>query len=167
MEQDKDILKDEELTARNHDIVWQVNKSWEHNRYIEGLVAEIIDTHGAVINLDIQDIKAMKKSGGEIVGIESCVPADSPNRMATLIEQIQLDGAFERDFNRIILKFFYPEDNPLMMEEQAPLTEWMESLSNEDTVFIWGLASEENSNLLRAIYWDKKQTETTIQNEKV
>lgn len=109
----------------------------------------------------------MKKSGGEIVGIESCVPADSPNRMATLIEQIQLDGAFERDFNRIILKFFYPEDNPLMMEEQAPLTEWMESLNNEDTVFIWGLASEENSNLLRAIYWDKKQTETTIQNEKV
>ena len=86
----------------------------EHNRYIEGLVTEIIDTHGAVINLDIQDIKAMKKSGGEIVGIESCVPADSPNRMATLIEQIQLDGAFERDFNRIILKFFYPEDNPLM-----------------------------------------------------
>ena len=134
----------------------------EHNRYIEGLVTEIIDTHGAVINLDIQDIKAMKKSG-----IESCVPADSPNRMATLIEQIQLDGAFERDFNRIILKFFYPEDNPLMMEEQAPLTEWMESLSNEDRVFIWGLASEENSNLLRAIYWDKKQTETTIQNEKV
>ena len=54
-----------------------------------------------------------------------------------------------------------------MMEEQAPLTEWMESLSNEDTVFIWGLASEENANLLRAIYWDKKQTETTIQNEKV
>lgn len=51
MEQDKDILKDEELTARIHDIVWQVNKSWEHNRCIEGLVAEIIDTHGAVIYL--------------------------------------------------------------------------------------------------------------------
>lgn len=69
MEQDKDILKDEELTARIHDIVWQVNKSWEHNRCIEGLVAEIIDTHGAVIYLDIQEIKAMKKSGGEIVGL--------------------------------------------------------------------------------------------------
>ena len=85
MEQDKDILKDEELTARNHDIVWQVNKSWEHNRYIEGLVAEIIDTHGAVINLDIQDIKAMKKSGGENFGIVGCVATATPKPKATRI----------------------------------------------------------------------------------
>lgn len=156
MGQNKEIMIDNDMKARIHEIVWQVNRNWEYNRYIEGLVSEIIDTNGAVINLDIQDIKAMKKDGGEIVGIESCVPADSPNRLATLIEQIQLDAAFERDFNHIILKFFYPEEHPLMMEELAPLTEWVESFNNDDAVFIWGLASEENSNLLRAVMLGQK-----------
>ena len=42
MEQDKDILMDEELTARIHDIVWQVNKSWNTTDILKALSLKLL-----------------------------------------------------------------------------------------------------------------------------
>lgn len=127
-------------------------QSKEQSKYIEKLMTEIIENEcHRIVNLDVHDLKNMFLENGEIKGIEVCVPSDAPNRMSTLIEQVQSDENFDPTCNHVALQLFYPSNNPITMEELSPLSDWMDKFSEKESDFKWGLSKEDNSNLLRAI----------------
>lgn len=130
----------------------EISKSWEHNHYIQNFWKEIMDAQpNAIIALDRNDMDMFQGNDNEVVGIESCVPANAPNRLSTLMEQIKQDANFDAAVSQLILCLFVPSEKPLMMEEMVAVNEWMSSFSNDDVCIKWGIATEDNSKFVRAI----------------
>ena len=149
---EQEIVNNDNFMKRAITLAHEISKSWENNHYIQNLWKEIMDAQpNAIITLDCNDIDMFHGHDNEVAGIESCILANEPNRLSTLMEQIKQDASFDTAVSRLILCLFIPSEIPLMMEEMVAVNEWMSSFSNDDVCIKWGIATEDNSKLVRAI----------------
>jgi hypothetical protein len=112
------------------------------------LLKEVLENPNSLINIDINDIKDMFLQSEEIHFFDVRVNAREENRMEQLVEQIK-KGKSLSSYTRALIYFFFPEHNPLLMEELQPFSEWMESVPDEFMIK-WGMATQSTPEL-RAI----------------
>ena len=112
-------------------------------------ILEIIDNHRVVLNIDINDIKGLFLQSEEIHFFDVRVNACEENRMEQLMKQIKEKGKSISSYTHALIYFFFPERNPLLMEELQPFSEWIESVPSEFMIK-WGMATQSHQEL-RAI----------------
>jgi hypothetical protein len=113
------------------------------------LLKEVLENPNSLINIDINDIKDMFLQSEEIHFFDVRVNAREEYRMEQLVEQIKEKGKSLSSYTRALIYFFFPEHNPLLMEEIQPFSEWMESVPDEFMIK-WGMATQSTQEL-RAI----------------
>jgi len=113
------------------------------------LLKEVLENPNSLINIDINDIKDLFLQSEEIHFFDVRVNAREENRMEQLVEQIKKKGKSLSSYTRALIYFFFPEHNPLLMEELQPFSEWMESVPDEFMIK-WGMATQSTQEL-RAI----------------
>ena len=113
------------------------------------LLKEVLENPNSLINIDINDIKDMFLQSEEIHFFDVRVNAREEYRMEQLVEQIKKKGKSLSSYTRALIYFFFPERNPLLMEELQPFSEWMESVPGEFMIK-WGMATHSTQEL-RAI----------------
>ena len=113
------------------------------------LLKEVLENPNSLINIDINDIKDMFLQSEEIHFFDVRVNAREEYRMEQLVEQIKEKGKSLSSYTRALIYFFFPEHNPLLMEELQPFSEWMESVPDEFMIK-WGMATQFTQEL-RAI----------------
>ena len=113
------------------------------------LLKEVLENPNSLINIDINDIKDLFLQSEEIHFFDVRVNAREEYRMEQLVEQIKEKGKSLSSYTRALIYFFFPEHNPLLMEELQPFSEWMESVPDEFMIK-WGMATQSTQEL-RAI----------------
>lgn len=113
------------------------------------LLKEVLENPNSLINIDINDIKDLFLQSEEIHFFDVRVNAREENRMEQLVEQIKEKGKSISSYTRALIYFFFPERNPLLMEELQPFSEWIDSISGEFMIK-WGMATQSTQEL-RAI----------------
>jgi hypothetical protein len=113
------------------------------------LLKEVLENPNSLINIDINDIKDLFLQSEEIHFFDVRVNAREEYRMEQLVEQIKKKGKSLSSYTRALIYFFFPERNPLLMEELQPFSEWMESVPDEFMIK-WGMATQSTPEL-RAI----------------
>ena len=113
------------------------------------LLKEVLENPNSLINIDINDIKDLFLQSEEIHFFDVRVNAREEHRMEQLMEQIKKKGKSLSSYTRALIYFFFPEHNPLLMEELQPFSEWMESVPDEFMIK-WGMATQSTQEL-RAI----------------
>ena len=109
----------------------------------------MLENPNSLINIDINDIKDLFLQSEEIHFFDVRVNAREEYRMEQLVEQIKEKGKSLSSYTRALIYFFFPEHNPLLMEELQPFSEWMESVPDEFMIK-WGMATQSTPEL-RAI----------------
>ena len=115
------------------------------NRFIN----EVLNSTNNIVNIDINDVKDLFQESEEIHAFDVSVPTDEENRMMLLMEQIKKGSNCHVPYNRALVFFFFPEEQPLLMEELKPLSEWIETVPGEFMIK-WGMATHSTSSI-RAI----------------
>ena len=115
------------------------------------ILKEMLDAPNGLINIDINDIKDLFQQGGEIHAIDVRVNAREEHRMEQLMEQIKKKGKSLSSYTRALIYFFFPEHNPLHMEELQPISEWIETFPGE-CMIKWGLATHSAQELRATIF---------------
>ena len=113
------------------------------------LLKEVLENPNSLINIDINDIKDLFLQSEEIHFFDVRVNAREECRMEQLVEQIKEKGKSLSSYTCALIYFFFPEHNPLLMEELQPFSEWMESVPDEFMIK-WGMATQSTQEL-RAI----------------
>jgi hypothetical protein len=113
------------------------------------ILKEVLENPNGLINIDINDIKDLFLQSEEIHFFDVRVNAREEYRMEQLVEQIKKKGKSLSSYTRALIYFFFPERNPLLMEELQPFSEWMESVPDEFMIK-WGMATQSTPEL-RAI----------------
>ena len=113
------------------------------------LLKEVLENPNGLINIDINDIKDLFLQGGNISEFEIIVDAIEENRVKLLVSKIKENTKCCQGFSRALVYFFFPEHNPLLMEELQPFSEWIDSIPGEFMIK-WGMATH-SSQELRAI----------------
>lgn len=113
------------------------------------LLKEVLENPNSLINIDINDIKDLFLQSEEIHFFDVRVNAREENRMEQLMKQIKKNGKSISSYTYALVYFFFPERNPLLMEELQPFSEWMESVPDEFMIK-WGMATQSTQEL-RAI----------------
>jgi hypothetical protein len=113
------------------------------------ILKEVLENPNSLINIDINDIKDLFLQSEEIHFFDVRVNAREEYRMEQLVEQIKEKGKSLSSYTRALIYFFFPERNPLLMEELQPFSEWMESVPGEFMIK-WGMATQSTPEL-RAI----------------
>jgi len=113
------------------------------------LLKEVLENPNSLINININDIKDLFLQSEEIHFFDVRVNAREENRMEQLVDQIKKKGKSLSSYTRALIYFFFPEHNPLLMEELQPFSEWMESVPDEFMIK-WGMATQSTQEL-RAI----------------
>ena len=113
------------------------------------LLKEVLENPNGLINIDINDIKDLFLQGGNISEFEFIVDAIEERRMKLLVNKIKENTKCCQGFSRALVFFFFPEDQPLLMKELQPFSEWIDSIPGEFMIK-WGMATH-SSQELRAI----------------
>ena len=101
-------------------------------------IKEVLNTTNKLVNIDIKDVRDLFQGGEELHTFDVSVPSDKENRMQQLMEHIKKCSKCHKPYNRALVFFFFPEEQPLLMEEMKPLSEWIESIPGE-LMIKWGM----------------------------
>ena len=113
------------------------------------LVMEILDYHDSIVSIDVNDVRDLFQEGGVIHAFNASVDASMENRMILMMAKIMKHAECFEPYNRALVFFFFPEKQPLLIEELQPFSEWMESVPDEFMIK-WGMATQSTQEL-RAI----------------
>jgi len=113
------------------------------------LIQEIVKAQRSIISIDANDIKVTFRGDGAIHGLTVSVNPAMDDRIKILIDKVKKEAEQYMPFNTALLFLFLPEDQPLLMEELQPLTEWMESVPG-NFLIKWGMAIQ-SAQEIRAI----------------
>ena len=124
------------------------NKSKSQTDYgnTKKYIMEIIDYHDSIVSIDVNDVRDLFQEGGIIHIFKATVDASMENRMILMMAKIMKHAECFEPYNRF---FFFPEKQPLLIEELQPFSEWMESVPDEFMIK-WGMATQSIQEL-RAI----------------
>ena len=113
------------------------------------ILEDVLNLHDSIIRIDSSDVRDLFQDGVEIHTLEVSVDVSNENRMAFLTALIRRKTKHFEPFNHVLVFFIFPEDQPLLIKELQPLTDWMESVP-DDFMIKWGMATQSTQEL-RAI----------------
>ena len=113
------------------------------------ILEDVLNLHDSIICIDSSDVRDLFQDGVGIHTLEVSVDVSNENRMAFLTALIRRKTKHFEPFNHVLVFFIFPKDQPLLMEELQPLTDWMESVP-DDFMIKWGMATQSTQEL-RAI----------------
>lgn len=113
------------------------------------ILEDVLNLHDSIIRIDSSDVRDLFQDGVGIHTLEVSVDVSNENRMAFLTALIRRKTKHFEPFNHVLVFFIFPKDQPLLMEELQPLTDWMESVP-DDFMIKWGMATQSTQEL-RAI----------------
>ena len=127
------------------------NKSKSQTDYgnTKKYIMEIIDYHDSIVSIDVNDVRDLFQEGGVIHAFNASVDASMENRMMLMMAKIMKHAECFEPYNRALMFFFFPEKQPLLMEELQPFSDWIESVPGELRIK-WGMATQSTQEL-RAI----------------
>jgi hypothetical protein len=102
-------------------------------------INEVLNSTNNLVNIDRNDVEDLFQNDEDVHTFDISVPADKGNRMALLMEQIKKCTKCLKSYNRALVFFYFPETQPLLMEELKPFSEWIESVPGEFKIK-WGMA---------------------------
>lgn len=103
-------------------------------------INEVLNSTNILVNIDINDFRDIFQEGEEFHTFEVSVSANKENRMQLLMEQIKKCSKCYEPYNRALVFFYFPDLQPLLMEELKPLNEWIETVPGEFMIK-WGMVT--------------------------
>jgi len=127
------------------------NKSKSQTDYgnTKKYIMEIIDYHDSIVSIDVNDVRDLFQEGGIIHIFKASVDASMENRMILMMAKIMKHAECFEPYNRALVFFFFPEEQPLLIEELQPFSDWIGSVPGELRIK-WGMATQSTQEL-RAI----------------
>lgn len=101
------------------------------------------------MSIDVNDVRDLFQKGGVIHAFDVSVDALMANRMNLMMVEITRNSTHLEPFNHTLVFFFFPEEQPLRMDELQPFSDWIESIAGEFLIK-WGMATQSKQEL-RAI----------------
>ena len=122
-------------------------------QYERGLVKrsimDVLNAPKGLVSIDVNDVRDLFQGGGIIHAFDVFVDALKANRMNLAVDNIIRNAAHFEPFNHALVFFFFPEEQPLRMDELQPFSDWIESITGEFLIK-WGMATQSKQEL-RAI----------------
>ncbi|MBQ9191100.1 MAG: hypothetical protein IJ142_05785 [Bacteroidaceae bacterium] len=129
------------------------NKSKSQTDYgnTKKYIMEIIDYHDSIVSIDVNDVRDLFQEGGIIHIFKVSVDASMENRMILMMAKIMKHAECFEPYNRALVFFFFPEEQPLLIEELQPFSDWIESVAGELRIK-WGMATQSTQELRAIIF---------------
>ena len=121
----------------------------EERRKVKSCIIDVLNAPKGLVNIDVNDVRDLFQEGGAIHAFEASVDALKENRMKQVMDRIIRNATHFKPYNRALAFFFFPEEQPLRMDELQPFSDWIESITGEFMIK-WGMATQSKQEL-RAI----------------
>ena len=116
---------------------------------VKSSIVEILNAPKSLVSIDINDVRDLFQEGGVIHTFNASVDASMENRMILMMAKIMKHAECFEPFNHALVFIFFPEEQPLRMDELQPFSDWIESVPG-DFLIKWGMATH-STHELRAI----------------
>ncbi|MEE3384485.1 MAG: hypothetical protein VZR36_05285 [Prevotella sp.] len=113
------------------------------------ILEDVLNLHDSIIRIDSIDVRDLFQDGVGIHTLEVSVDVSNENRMAFLTALIRRKTKHFEPFNHVLFFFIFPKDQPLLIEELQPFSDWIETLPG-DFLIKWGMATHSTEGI-RAI----------------
>lgn len=110
---------------------------------------DVLNAPKGLVSIDVNDVRDLFQEGGVIHAFDVSVDALMANRMNLMMVEITRNSTHLEPFNHALVLFFFPEEQPLRMDELQPFSDWIESITGEFLIK-WGMATQSKQEL-RAI----------------
>lgn len=108
-------------------------------------IMDVLNAAKGLVSIDINDVIELFQEGGIIHTFDVSVDALKANRMNQMVDNIIRNATYFEPYNHALVFFFFPEKQPLRMEELKPFSDWIESIPR---VFMvkWGWLPNPDKN---------------------
>lgn len=113
------------------------------------ILEDVLNLHDSIIRIDSIDVRDLFQDGVGIHTLAVSVDVSNENRMAFLTALIRRKTKHFEPFNHVLVFFIFPKDQPLLIEELQPFSDWIETLPG-DFLIKWGMATHSTEGI-RAI----------------
>ena len=103
----------------------------EERRKVKNCIMDVLNAPKGLVNIDVNDVRELFQEGGAIHAFEVSVDALKENRMKQVMDRIIRNATHFKPYNRALAFFFFPEEQPLRMDELQPFSDWIESITGE------------------------------------
>jgi hypothetical protein len=110
---------------------------------------DVLNAPKGLVSIDINDVRDLFQAGGVIHAFDVSVDALMANRMNLMMAKIMKHAECFEPYNHALVFFFFPEKQPLLIEELQPFSDWIETLPG-DFLIKWGMATHSTKEI-RAI----------------
>ena len=121
----------------------------EERRKVKNCIMDVLNAPKGLVSIDINDVRDLFQEGGVIHAFDDSVDASKADRMNQIVDIIIRKATRLEPFNHALVFFFFPEEQPLRMDELQPFSDWIESITGEFLIK-WGMATQSKQEL-RAI----------------
>ena len=112
-------------------------------------IVDVLNAPKSLVSIDVNDVRDLFQEGGIIHIFKATVDASMENRMILMMAKIMKHAECFEPYNHALVFFFFPEKQPMLMEELQPFSDWIESVPG-DLLIKWGMAAQSTPEL-RAI----------------
>ena len=121
----------------------------EEREKVKRCIMDVLNAPKGLVSIDVNDVRDLFQEGGVIHAFDVSVDALMANRMNLMMVEITRNSTHLEPFNHALVFFFFPEEQPLRMDELQPFSDWIESITGEFLIK-WGMATQSKQEL-RAI----------------
>ena len=121
----------------------------EEHGQVKRCIMDVLNAPKGLVSIDVNDVRDLFQEGGVIHAFDVSVDALMANRMNLMMVEITRNSTHLEPFNHALVFFFFPEEQPLRMDELQPFSDWIESITGEFLIK-WGMAPQYKQEL-RAI----------------
>lgn len=121
----------------------------EDCRKVKSCIMDVLNAPKGLVSIDVNDVRDLLQEGGAIHAFDVSVDVLKTNRMEQIMDRIIGKATHFEPYNHALVFFFFPEEQPLRMDELQPLADWIESIKGEFMIK-WGMATQTKQEL-RAI----------------
>lgn len=121
----------------------------EEHRKVKRCIMDVLNAPKGLVSIDVNDVRDLFQEGGVIHAFDVSVDALMANRINLMMAKIMKHAECFEPYNHALVFFFFPEKQPMLMEELQPFSDWIESITGEFLIK-WGMATQSKQEL-RAI----------------
>ena len=117
---------------------------------VKSCIMDVLNAPKGLVSIDVNDVRDLFQEGGAIHAFEVSVDALKENRMKQMMDRIIRKATHLEPYNHALVFFFFPEEQPLRMDELQPFSDWIESVPGEFMIK-WGMATQFKQELLAIV----------------
>lgn len=121
----------------------------EERRKVKNCIMDVLNAPKGLVSIDINDVRDLFQEGGVIHAFDDSVDASKADRMNQIVDIIIRKATRLEPYNHALVFFFFPEKQPMLMEELQPFSDWIKSVPG-DLLIKWGMAAQSTQEI-RAI----------------